>query len=312
MKRILLTLLIGGFVSLAGATNCDLSQRGKSQTCTLIVNGVTRQYRLYIPTNIPPAPSLVLYLHGAHGGMYEGDTNGWTNKAASAGFVAAYPQALPNLSNITSWNLYYNSSFGSRPPDDVGFIKAIILALETGVAVDHRKVFVTGFSLGGFMASRVGVDLSDMVAAVAPIAGELWQSIGPPIPAEKAPVSTLMINGDADTSVPYCGMSQPYPEASEDDSFNYWQTQNLCKNNGAALCSNSKPTSASSKLATGCAASVVDQQYKLIGGIHKWYTVAMNVPPGTSSKPYNPSFNSQTGLTLDDIIWNFFVGHAKP
>jgi polyhydroxybutyrate depolymerase len=312
MKRALITLLIGCFATLASATNCDLSQRGKSQTCTLILNGVTRQYRVYIPTNIPPAPSLVIYLHGAHGGMWEGDTNGWTTKAASAGFVAAYPQALPNLSNITSWNLYYNPSFGSKPPDDVGFIKAVILALEAGVAVDHRKIYVTGFSLGGFMASRVGVDLSDMVAAVAPIAGELWQSVGPPIPAEKAPVSTLMINGDADTSVPYCGMSQPYPEATEDDSFNYWQTQNICKNNSTALCSSGKPTSASSKLATGCTSNMVEQQYKLIGAIHKWYTVAMNVPPGTSSQPYNPSFNTQTGLTLDDIIWNFFTAHAKP
>jgi poly(3-hydroxybutyrate) depolymerase len=312
MKNALIVLWITCFATLAGASNCDLSLRGKTQTCTIIVNGVTRQYQVYIPTNIPAAPSLVIYLHGAHGGMWEGATNGWTTKAASAGFIAAYPQALPNLSNITSWNLYWNSSFGSRPPDDVGFIKAVILALEAGVAVDHRKVYVTGFSLGAFMTNRVGVELGDMLAAIAPIAGELWQSIGGPLPAEKAPLSVLMINGDADTSVPYCGMTAPYPEATEDDTFNYWQTQNVCKTNSTALCSSGKPTSSSSKLALGCSSSVVVQQYKLIGGIHKWYQVAMNVPPGTSSQPYNSSFNSKTGLTTDDIIWDFFAAHAKP
>lgn len=313
MRRALILCALGYVcaISVPAIAGCNLSIRGQSQTCTVLVNGVTRQYRVIIPTNIPPAPSLVLYLHGASGGMWEGENFGWTTKSSKMGFIIAYPQALPNLNGITSWNLYFNNSFGSTPPDDVGFIKAVILALESAVAVDSRKVFVTGYSLGGFMTNRIGVELGDMVAAIAPVAAELWESTGGTIPSEKAPVSVLAFNGDADTSVPYCGMSSPYPEATEDDTFNYWQTQNICSANSTALCSAGKPTSASSKLTTGCSTGVVVQQYKLIGGIHKWYTVSMNVPPGTSTQPYNPSFNSTVGLTLDDIIWNFFAAHAK-
>ena len=102
-----------------------------------------------------------------------------------------------------------------------GLFEQLSWPLESAVAVDSRKVYVTGYSLGAFMANRIGVEASDMVAAVAPVAGELWQSTGGTIPTEKAPVSVLMLHGDADTSVPYCGMSSPYPEATEDDTFNY-------------------------------------------------------------------------------------------
>jgi polyhydroxybutyrate depolymerase len=311
MQRVLPLLVVCVFLSIGVANACDFSQRGTSQTCTLTVGGVTRQYLLYIPGDLPAAPSLLIYLHGANGGLYEGQNNGWTTKAGKVGFIAAYPQALPNDSGITSWNLYFNHSF-TNPPDDVGFIKSLIGAVELGLAVDHRKVFVTGYSLGAFMANRVGVELGNVVAAIAPVAGELWQSVGGPVPHPVAPVSVLMMNGSADASVPYCGLTTPYPEATEDDTFNYWQTHDLCKQNTAALCSGGKPSATTSKTATGCSSSVEVQQYQLVGGIHEWYTVNMNVPPGTSTQPYNSKFTTSTGLATDDIIWDFFAAHPKP
>ena len=311
MQRVLIVLALFSvaFAGVAGA--CDFSKRGKSQTCTVTVNGVTRQYMLYVPSNLPTAPSLVIYLHGARGGMYEGQNMGWTTKASQMGFIAAYPQGLANDSGATSWNLYFNHSF-SKPPDDVGFIKLLIQTVELGLAVESHKIFVTGFSLGAFMTNRIGVEAGDLVAAIAPVAGELWENVGGPVPNEVAPVSVLLMNGGADTSVPYCGMTTPYPEAAEDDTFNYWQTQNVCQQNAAALCSGGKPTTTSSKTATGCTSSVVVQQYELVGGIHKWYTITMNVPPGTSTQPYNSKFTTRTGLTTNDIIWNFFAAHPKP
>lgn len=311
MKRVLILLIVCLFLAVGAASACDFSQRNTSQVCTLTLNGVTRQYLLYIPKAVPASPSLVVYLHGAHGGLYEGQNMGWTTKAAADDFIAAYPQGLPNSSGITSWNLYYNYTY-SKAPDDVGFIKALIQAVELGLSVDSHKVFVTGYSLGAFMTNRVGVELGTLVAAIAPVSGELWENAGGGIPKATAPISVLMMNGSADTSVPYCGMSAPYPEATEDDTFNYWQTQNVCKQNTAALCSGGKPTATTSKTATGCSSSVVVQQYELIGGIHKWYTVPMNVAPGTSTQPYNSKFTTSTGLTTNDIIWNFFVAHPKP
>jgi hypothetical protein len=57
MQRAFILLIVGSFLLAGVAGACDFSQRGTSQVCTISVNGVTRQYMLW------------LYLHGAHGGM---------------------------------------------------------------------------------------------------------------------------------------------------------------------------------------------------------------------------------------------------
>ena len=108
MQRAFILLVVCSFFVVGVASACDFTIRGKSQTCTVTVGSVSRQYMLYIPSNLPSAPSLLIYMHGAHGGMYEGGNMGWTTKASQMGFIAAYPQGLPNNSGITSWNLYFN------------------------------------------------------------------------------------------------------------------------------------------------------------------------------------------------------------
>ena len=137
MQRALIFVVICSFFIVGVAGACDFTKRGKSQTCTVTVNGVTRQYMLYIPSTLPAAPSLLIYLHGARGGMYEGQNMGWTTKASQMEFIAAYPQGLANDSGATSWNLYFNHSY-SNPPDDVGFIKLLIQTVELGLAVDSQ------------------------------------------------------------------------------------------------------------------------------------------------------------------------------
>jgi poly(3-hydroxybutyrate) depolymerase len=119
--------------------------------------------------------------------------------------------------------------------------------VELGLLVDTHKVFVTGHSLGAFVTNRVRVELGNPVAAMAPVSGELWMNTGGPVPGAVAPISVLLMNGSADASVLCCGMTTPYPEAPEDDTFNYWPTQNVCKQTTAALCSGGKVTTTSSK-----------------------------------------------------------------
>ena len=49
--------------------------------------------------------------------------------------------------------------------------------------------------------------------------------------------------------------------------------------------------------------------YKLIGGVHEWYSNPMDV---SGQVPFNPDFDSNTGITTNDIVWNFFASHPKP
>jgi len=136
------------------------------------------------------------------------------------------------------------------------------------------------------------------------------------VPPAIAAVSVLIFQGDQDSKVPYCGGVQPggATVASQDATFNYWAgaSANNCSgvDTTAPLCdAQGKITQVVEKDATGCKGSAEVRFYRLIGGGHQWYTTPMNV---AGQAPYNPDLNSTTGVTTNDILWNFFIAHPKP
>jgi poly(3-hydroxybutyrate) depolymerase len=102
--------------------------------------------------------------------------------------------------------------------------------------------------------------------------------------------------------------------ALQEQTFNYWTspTANNCGSfdTTAPLCdAQGNITSVFEKDATACQGSTEVKFYKLEGGVHEWYTIPMDIP---GQAPYNPDFNSTTGVTTDDILWNYFSSHPKP
>src|SRR5262249_61300856 len=63
---------------------------------------------------------------------------------------------------------------------------------------DGRRIYVTGMSNGGFLASLLGCQLADRLAAVAPVAGA--RDLGDCVPARPMPI--LLLYGSADAVVP--------------------------------------------------------------------------------------------------------------
>lgn len=131
------------------------------------------------------------------------------------------------------------------------------------------------------------------------------------MPPAVGPVSALILHGDQDKTILYCGTSI---DASQDQSFNYWTgiSADTCSSfdTTAPLCdSQGNIGVVVEKDAAHCNGSTEVKFYKLIGGIHTWYTVPMNV---SGQVPFNPDFNSNSGITTTDILWNFFAPHPKP
>ncbi|HYL92240.1 MAG TPA: PHB depolymerase family esterase, partial [Alphaproteobacteria bacterium] len=267
----------------------------------------------HVPVNFQPGTgALIIGLHGSAGsGALFRDTSQLSAKADAAGFAIAYPYALfsPGAGR-TEWNEFFNNSFGASPPDDVAFIRQLITTLQTSVAPNPKKIFVVGLSNGGFMAHRVGVQASDLVAAIGVVEGTVVSpGLIQSVPAPLGPVSVLEFHGDMDTTVLYCG--QPVV-ASQEETFNYWSGANACTafDTTAALCDAQRNiTAVFEKDATSCTANTEVKFYKLMGGTHTWYNTPMNVP---GQVPFNADFNSTTGLTTDDVLWNFFASHPKP
>ena len=297
----------GGTGGTGGGPPCN-AQAGT--TCeSLLSNGVTRTYLLHVPSNFQKgAGALVIVLHGtASTGLAIESTTKFSTLADQDGFAVAYPDGtVDSTTGQTDWAYFFNDF-----TDDVGFFRQLIGALQTSVGPDPKKIYVTGHSAGAFMSHRLGVELSDLVAGIGAVEGAISSSDTPtPVPAALGPVSVLMLHGDQDQTVMYCGS---HLDASQDESFNYWSgsSANSCSTVDvqSALCDlqgNASPVV--EKKASSCSGSTEVQFYKLIGGDHSWTTAPMNVQ---GQEPYNPAFDSTTGITTSEILWNFFAAHPK-
>ena len=160
--------------------------------------------------------------------------------------------------------------------------------------------------------SHLAVSEDDIVAAIGVVEGTVVSpgSVSA-LPNPAHPVSVLMLHGDQDPTVPCCSAA---PVASQEESFNYWSgpRANSCTtfDTSQPICdAQLQQTAISEKDASGCAGNAEVKFYRLQGGVHLWYTVPMNVAGQT---PYNPTLTATTGVTTNDILWNFFASHPKP
>ncbi|MBI1889806.1 MAG: hypothetical protein HYS18_04100 [Burkholderiales bacterium] len=292
-----------------------------SGNATVTNVGVTTNagsYLLYVPPNFKPNESaLVLALHGLNGyPEYMLNMTQLNLKADQAGFAVAYPGAAGT--GPGSWNSFFKSGASHIP-----YLRGIIQSLQAGVKPNPKKIYVIGISDGGLMAHRVGVELSDLVAAIGVVGGSLYQNDQPAgwptMPSTIAPVSVMILHGDLDLdqNAGYCGKRNVLP--TQDVVFDYWvgSSANDCASvdTAAPLCVGTVPSAVNSKKGTSCKGGTEVQFHKMIGATHNWHAVTGNwsVPMNNpSAPPYNPNFNASTGISTNDLLWNFFAAHPKP
>lgn len=162
---------------------------------SLVVDGMLRRALIHAPAQPAAHPMpLVVVLHGG-GGNAESMANatGWARKAAAENFITVFPQGLARdpsrparfRGNPPVWNDGSGRFYGERTgPSDVHFMASLLDEMNSCYAVDTRRVFFTGFSNGASMAFRIGAELPGRVAAIAPLAGALWeapQRLDPPV-----------------------------------------------------------------------------------------------------------------------------------
>lgn len=175
-------------------------------TRTIKVGELERRYRVYVPKGYDDkqAVAVVIAFHGG-GGNPESmmRLSGLNAKADAAGFIVVYPFGSGRLENVM---LTFNGGeccgySMQRKIDDVGFTRALLDDLATLANIDANRVFATGLSNGGIMSHYVASELSDRIAAVAPVGGPLMM----PTPNAKRPVSVMHFHGTADEFAPFKG-----------------------------------------------------------------------------------------------------------
>src|SRR5262245_32822572 len=125
----------------------------------------------YAPEHMQPKAPLVIALHGCTQTSDEYDHGtGWSSLADSLGFAVVYPQQQPanNPKNCFSWFLPGDIARGHG--EALSIREMVEHAIAT-FAADRRKVFVTGLSAGGAMASVMLATYPEVFAGGAIIAG---------------------------------------------------------------------------------------------------------------------------------------------
>src|SRR5262249_2956371 len=137
---------------------------------TIASGGAMRSVNVHVPASYDPSQpmALVLNFHGYSSNAQQEDLlSQMSAKADAAGFIAIHPEGTQN-----SWNAGACCGVAAQTGvDDVAFTKAILDEAASKLCVDAKRVFVTGMSNGGFMSNRLGCELADRVAAIAPVAG---------------------------------------------------------------------------------------------------------------------------------------------
>jgi polyhydroxybutyrate depolymerase len=283
-------------------------------TRTVRVGDLERRYRIYIPKSYDatkPTPVVLVY-HGG-GGNPESmiRLTGMNAKADEAGFLVVYPFGTGKLTNtLLTFNGGECCGYAMQNKiDDVGFTRELLDDLAKVANVDADRVFATGLSNGGIMAHYVASELSDRIAAIAPVGGPLMMEA----PRNTRPVPVMHFHGTADAFAPFqggygkgfLGRSKVTSFRSVDHTIQSWVKANDCNSEPEIVALPDKVDDKMKVTRKTWGGGKDGSEVVLIeieGGGHTW--------PG--QKPTVSLLGESTmDISANDLLWEFFQKHPQ-
>jgi polyhydroxybutyrate depolymerase len=252
----------------------------------VVSGGLLRRFVLVVPETAPRPAPLVIVLHGFLGNPTEVEEDtGMTGVAEEEGFAVVYPEGYGRPRRWRS-----DPRLGDL---DVAFVRDLVELVGGAFAIDRARVYAAGMSNGGGMAARLACNASDLVAAVAGVAGAYFTGDCEP----GRPVPVIAFHGDADPIVPYEGRGRLLPPV--EDWAGEWAARNGC---GAEPTVGAAAVGVTTLRWTGCAAGADVVLYTVAEGRHVW--------PG--SERTGEYLGSAGSVDASQLIWEFFAAHPMP
>ena len=154
-----------GFSSLL-AVFCLLAVDVTTADTVINVNG--RPVTVFEPTSYDPntpAPVLML-LHGwGMSGSIQESEMAFSPVVEAEGFLFLHPDGTPDILNRRYWDATPACcNFFAPPVDDSSYLRALIDETMLKYNVDPNRIYVVGYSNGGFMAHRLACEHPDNCA----------------------------------------------------------------------------------------------------------------------------------------------------
>lgn len=270
--------------------------------------GIPRSYTLYVPRAYDPARAwpVIIALHGRSGnGAGMAYLSRFNELAEREGVIVVYPDGIDR-----EWS-YLPGTPGipaEAGVDDVGFLTRLIADLARDLTLDAQRVYVMGFSNGGFMTQRLACDASDTFAAFGSVAATLYPGFIDRC-AGAPPVPIMLIHGTHDAVVRWEGaaIQGQIIALSMPDTAGFWAEHNRCDPEQVVheLVPKADPDASTEvhRLSVGGCAGRGAVLYEVIaGGGHNLPGVVGRLDPAVAGAV-------NTDINTADELWTFFAAH---
>src|ERR1043165_7375006 len=209
-------------------------------TRSLEVDKRNRTYIVHIPKSYDgskPFPVVLAFHGGGSNAEQMVKFCGLNETAVKNGFIVVYPNGTGRLEKILTWNGGNCCGYAMQQKvDDVAFTKAMLDDLGKVVKVDPKRVYATGMSNGAIVSYLLASELSDRIAAIAPVGGPMGTETCNP----KRPVPVIHFHGTDDEFAPFKGGKGAKSISgtnffSVEHSIKAWVKANGCKDEPATV-----------------------------------------------------------------------------
>jgi len=280
LLRVCAPLAVLGWSAQALA-DCPVGAPGLTARVEIGQTGRTLQlHRPAGPDSASPVPLLIL-LHGSGGtGANMLATSKLEATADRAGFILVAPDAGIPVGAGFVWNIPgVPTVTGKIPdaddPDDVAYLAKVVDSLAADGCIDRARVYVTGLSGGGRMASWLGCVEAGRYAAIAPVVGLRAgnpkagnpQEPDPATCTPSRPMPVIAFAGDNDTTNPTQGGGAGYWQYTMHAAEQRWAALNGCQ---TAPTTQWVAPGVYEERYTGCRGEADVVGRMTVGGTHVW------------------------------------------
>jgi polyhydroxybutyrate depolymerase len=266
-----------------------------SRLLGLTSGGRDRTYQLHLPAGYRSdrAWPVVLVFHG------RGNTGAGTEAFAGLDAlpaVVAYGNGVIGTGDgdRQAWE---GAPYAAAGVDDIAYTNDLLDRLEADLCVDTRRVYATGKSNGAGFTGILACELSDRIAAIAPVSGAFYGT-GHPTCHPSRPVPVIDFHGTGDATIPYAGDADRGLPAIP-DWVAAWADRNGCQ---AGPLTDQTASDVTTSRWVGCRHGAEVTHVAVLGGGHTW--------PGEDS--YSGGGYATHSIEAHEVMWEFLRDERLP